>query len=223
MSRFALGCVLFVAILLTAACGGGSTNTTQQLRVVMASPDAPAVDVMINGSQVATSLQYRNSTTYVPVTVHAQQVEIVEVSNSKSLFQQTVTVPASANQTLLVTGPVAHLQGVLLTDGGATTTTANGEVRVVNASATMGAADVYITSGGGFAGSTPVASSLAFGQSSGYQAEAIGDYDVFMTAPGTSNVLLDTGLLALTQSQLQTVVALDAAGGGFTYIVLTDQ
>jgi hypothetical protein len=178
---------------------------------------------MINGSQVATSLLYRNATAYIPVSTKAQQVQVVEVSNSSSLFQQTISVPAGTNQTLLVSGPVSHLQGILLKDGGTTPGTSNGAVRVVNASPSMGAADVYITAGGSFAGSTPVGTNLAFGQSTAYQVEAIGNYNVFMTAPGTSSVLLNTGLLALTQSQLQTVVALDAVGGGFTYIVLTDQ
>lgn len=224
MARFVSAGVLFLSIIFTLGCGAsGSGSTTQQLRVVMASADAPAADILINGSEVATSLLYRNATGYIPVTTHPQRLQVVEVSNSSSLLQQTITVPSGADQTLLVTGPVSHLQGVVLTDGAKTQGTSAGQVRIVNASPTMGPADVYITSGGGFSGSTPVAKNLAFGQSTGYQVEAIGNYNVFLTAPGTSNVLLNTGVLALTQSQLQTVVALDAVGGGFTYIVLTDQ
>jgi len=53
--------------------------------------------------------------------------------------------------------------------------------------------------------------------------QSIGDFQVFMTQPGTRNVYLNTGPLDLTQSQFKTVVAVDALGGGFNFIVLTDQ
>ena len=118
------------------------------------------------------------------------------------------------------------MQSLLLTDGTTTTTTttATGQVRVVNASPTMGPADVYIVNAGSsIGGTTPVAAKLAFNQATSYQSEAIGNYQVFMTQPGTTNVYLNTGPLALTQSQFQTVVAIDAIGGGFNFIALTDQ
>jgi Domain of unknown function (DUF4397) len=195
--------------------------------VVVASPDAPAVDVLINGTAVATSLVYRNSTGYVPVSTNPQNVEIQTVSNSSTIFQQTVTVTAGGYETLIITGSTAHLQSVLLTDGstGSTiTTTGDGNVRVVNASSIMGSADVYIVNAGtGLGGATPVAKSLAFGQVAGYHTVAIGNYQVFLTAPGTTNVDLNAGPLALTQSQFQTLVALDGIGGGVSYTVLTDQ
>ncbi|PYV48111.1 MAG: hypothetical protein DMG92_14540 [Acidobacteria bacterium] len=195
---------------LTIGCGGGGggSQTTQQLRVVMASPDAPAVDILIDGVQVATSLVY--------------------ISNSTSIFDQTISLTASANLTLLLTGPASKIQEVLLTDGSktTTTTTGTGKVRVVNASITMGPADVYIVNAGtGLAGATPVATSLSFDKNTEYESVPTGGggYEVFMTSPGTTNLLLDTGALALTQSQFQTVIALDATGGGFNYIALTDQ
>jgi hypothetical protein len=103
-------------------------------------------------------------------------------------------------------------------------TTGDGSVRVVNASPAMGDSDVYIVNAGvGLNGSTPVVTSLPFNQTTGYQLTAIGNYQVFMTAPGTTNAFLDTGPLALAQSQFQTVVAVNGRNGGFTYIPLTDQ
>lgn len=228
MARPALAAALCVGLLFAVGCGGsGSSSTTQQLRVVLASPDAPAVDVLINGSEVATSLAYKNATGYLPVNTKPQRVDVQEVSNASPILQQTVTVPASANQTLFVTGPTAHVQGLLLTDGSTTSTTVttgDGNVRVVNASDVMGPADVYIVNAGaGLAGATPIAKSLAYGQVVGYESVAIGNYDVFLTAPGTTSVYLHTGPLALTQSQYQTVVALDGVGGGVSYLALIDQ
>jgi hypothetical protein len=208
-------------------CGSSKSNTTQQLRIVMASPDAPLVDILIDGKQVATALAYTNSTGYLAVKSVGRLIQVLTVSNSASIFKQTISVTASANQTLLLTGPASKMQSLLLTDGSTTTTTiatGTGQVRVANASPTMGPADVYIVNAGSsIAGTTPAAAKLDFNQATSYKSEAIGNYQVFMTAPGTTNVYLNTGPLELTQSQFQTVVALDAIGGGFNFIVLTDQ
>jgi len=219
-----------VGTLFAVACGGGgssSSGTTQQVRVVMASPDAPPVDILIDGGQVATSLAYRNFTSYTPVKTGQHRIEAIRVSDSASIFQQTVAVGASANLTVLITGPAAMTQGLVLTDASTTSTTVstgNGYVRVVNASPAMGVADVFIVNAGaGLNGATPASSSLPFNQTTGYQLTAIGNYQVFMTAPGTTNVFLDTGPLALAQTQYQTVVAVDGRNGGFTYILLMDQ
>ena len=217
---------LCLAIVFTTGCGGGSSDTTQQLRIVLASPDATPVDILIDGTQVATSVAYTNSTAYLAVKTGSRHIQALTVSNSTSVFDQTISLTASANATLLLTGPAAKMQFLLLTDGAtnATITTGDGKVRVVNASQTMGPADVYIVnSGANLAGAKPVSSALAFGKATDYALETIGDFQVFMTQPGTTNVVLDTGPLDIAQSQFKTVVALDAVGGGFNFIVLTDQ
>jgi hypothetical protein len=218
---------LCLGIVSMIGCGSSNSSTTQQLRIVMASPDAPLVDILIDGKQVATALAYTNSTGYLAVKSGGRQIQVLTVSNSTSIFKQTISVTASANETLLLTGPASKVQSLLLTDGSTTTTTiatGTGQVRVVNASPTMGPADVYIVNAGSsIAGTTPTAAKLDFNQATSYHSEAIGNYEVFMTAPGTTNVYLNTGPLELAQSQFQTVVALEAIGGGFTFISLTDQ
>lgn len=228
MRRWVLASLLVAGIIFACACsGGGSSSTTQQLRIVMASPDAPRVDILIDGTQVATALGYMNLMPYIPLRLGARRVEAVTVSNSKPVFQQNVSVQSGANQTLFLTGPVSAIESLQLTDGNTTSTvvaTGDGEVRVVNASTTASAADVYIlTAGSSIVGAKAVASKLPLNQATGYQPEAIGDYEVLLTAPGTTSVLLNTGSLALTQGQFQTVVALDDPNGGLTYLVLTDQ
>jgi trimeric autotransporter adhesin len=215
-----------VAMVFMIGCGDGGSSTTQQLRIVMASPDAPPVDILIDGTQVATALAYTNSTAYLTVKAGQRRIQVLRVSNSTPVFDQSISVSGSSNQTLLLIGPVSKVQPMLLTDGASNTTIGTGQskVRVANASPSMGPADVYIVNAGtSLAGATATSSNLAFNQSTGYESEMIGDFQVFMTQPGTTNVYLNTGALDSTQSQFKTVVALDAVGGGFNYIVLTDQ
>jgi len=217
-------CLLCFGTLFTIGCGGGSSSTTQQLRLVQGSPDAPKMDILIDGSQVATSIAYTNVVSYLTVKSGTRRIQALAVSNSSAIFDQKISVGSGGNQTLVLTGPSSNIQPVLLTDSGTTSTTGDGQVRVLNASTTMGAADVYVVSAGSsIVGATPVTTKLAFDKDTGYKPAVIGTYNVFLTAPDTINVNLTTGPLALTQSQNQTVVALDGASGGFTYLVLTDQ
>jgi hypothetical protein len=80
-----------------------------------------------------------------------------------------------------------------------------------------------VQAGTGIGGVQPVVAGLAFDKDTGYKLTAAGNYQVFMTTPGTTSALLNTGPLNLTSGQDQTVIALDDPSGGFTFALLTDQ
>ena len=226
MRRLAwLWLALFSCItLFSTSCGGSGSSSDAMLRLVQASPDAPPVNVLIDAQSVAVDLAYGNDTGYLSVKPGSRHIQVVPVSGGAAIFDQTVSFTSSSTQTLLLTGPAAGIQPVMLSDTAPTIVANSGNVRVVNASATMGAADVYIVpAGSSIAGVTPVKAGLTFGQSTGYQLTLAGNYQVFMTTPGTTRALLSTGPITLTASQNQTVVSLDGPSGGFAYVRLTDQ
>jgi len=216
---------LCLGIFLSTGCGSsGSSSSTAQLRFFQASPDAPHANVLVDGASVATNLGYGNSTGYISVKSGSRHIQIVPVNGSSPILDESLSISSGANQTLLLTGPAASIKPVVLTDGGTKVTTGEGYVRVVNASSTMGPADVYIVAAGtSIAGLKPVVGKVAFDKDTGYQLTAAGNYQVFMTAPGTTNAFLSTGPIDLTASAHQTSVALDSVSGGFTYALLTDQ
>jgi hypothetical protein len=216
---------LCLGIFLSTGCGSsGSSSSTAQLRFFQASPDAPHANVLVDGASVATNLGYGNSTGYISVKSGSRHIQIVPVNGSSPILDESLSISSGANQTLLLTGPAASIKPVVLTDGGTKVTTGEGYVRVVNASSTMGPADVYIVAAGtSIAGLKPVVGKVAFDKDTGYQLTAAGNYQVFMTAPGTTNAFLSTGPIDLTASANQTSVALDSVSGGFTYALLTDQ
>jgi hypothetical protein len=214
---------LCLLVLFSAGCGS-SSNTTVSLRIVQASPDAPACQILIDGASVASNAVYGNNTGYQSVKVGSRHIQLIPVSGSSAIFDQSISVSSTADQTLFLTEPSSAIKPVLLNDGGTTSTTGDGDVRVINVSLGITAADVYIVPAGtGIAGVKPVASNVGFDGDTGYQLTAIGNYEVIFTTPGTVSVLLDTGPLGLTQGQNQTVLALDGTSGGFNYTVLTDQ
>lgn len=214
-----------VLVLLATGCGLSSgSGADAQLRLLLASPDAPQVNLLVDGVSLAGNLGYGNATVYLQIKPGSHHLQVVPVGGGSPIFDQTMSLATSTNQTLLLTGPAAGIRPVLLNDAEPAVVVNEAYVRVVNASATMGAADVYIVpAGGGIGGVQPVTPGLAFDQNTGYKLIVDGNYEVFMTTPGTSNALLSTGSVSLTSAQNQTVVALDGVSGGFQFALLNDQ
>ena len=222
---------LCVSVLFSSGCGSSSSSTnTAQLRVFHGAFGVFALNILVNGTTVAGNVNYGAATAYLTVTSGSIHVQAVPVSGGSPILDQTLTIAASAHQTILITGTRSNVHADVLTDGGTTAVSGSGYVRVVNASNTMVASDVYIVNPTtGLTGAMPVTKSpLAFGADTGYQVFPLGGYEVFFTNPGTVIVNLATGPLDLTSSgsltsTTQTVVAFDAISGGFTYIVFSDQ
>ena len=215
---------IFWAILFAVGCGGGGSSDTGQLRFVQASPSAPHVDLLIDGVTQSSNLAYGNSSGYITVKAGSRHLQAVPVNSTSPLLDLSVPITSSGNTTVLLTGPGSSVKSLVLTDGGTTSSTGNGYVRVVNASVSMGPADVYIVAAGnGINAATPAATNLALNEDGGYTLTPAGSYEVFMTSPGTKSILLDTGPINLTSAQNWTLVALDGASGGFTFELLQDQ
>jgi len=212
---------LCLVVLFSVGCGGSSSSDTAQLRVFYGATGASSVNVLIDGSIVAGNLNYGAATDYLTVKAGSIHVQAIPVSGGSPVLDQTISIPASAHQTLVVTGASSSA----LTDGGSTAVTGDGHVRVFNASNSMGSSDVYIVNPGtGLTGATAVKQGLAFNTDTGYQAFPAGNFEVFMTVPGTATVNLATGPLNLASTGTnETVIVFDSASGGFTYILLTDQ
>ncbi len=209
------------------ACGGGGSSAgTANLRFIQGSPDAPPVNYLVDGATQSSNLLYGNASTYASVKSGTRDVQIIPVNATKALLAQTVSLADSANETLILTGPVAQLKPLVLNDGTTSGTTSSNNVRVVNISIAMGPADIYIIpAGGSLSGATPVAKALDFDQNTGYvgTGSTSGNFDVYITKPTTQNVYLSTGSLNLSTSQKQTILVLDSPSGGFTFTLLTDQ
>lgn len=221
--RFVIAAIFWTAIFIT-GCGSNSSSKTGQLRFMQASPSAPHVDVLIDNVKQGSNLAYGNATGYLTVKIGNRRLDAEPVNSTSPILDISVPITESGNTTVLLTGSTGNITSLSLTDGGTTSTTGDGYVRVVNASVSMGAADVYIVpAGSGINGVTPVATGLALNQSAGYHLTPAGNYEVFMTSPGTSSILLDSGPINLASGENWTFVALDGAGGGSSFSLLKDQ
>lgn len=216
---------LGLGILCSVGCGSSSRSSsgTANLRVFQGSPDAQHADVLVDGKQVSTDIAYGGNSGYISVNSGSRHVQVVPTGGSAPIADQTLTLASNSNQTMVITGPVASAKTVVLTDAGTTAAAGDGYMRVFNASNSVGPADVYIVvAGASIVGIQPVVSSMAFDKDTGYKLLPAGNYDIFLTAPATTNAYLNTGSINLPASANQTVVTLDNNAGGLTYALLTD-
>lgn len=217
---------LFLGIAFCIGCGSSSSSSdTAQIRVFQGAAGVSAVNILVDGTLQAANLNYGAATDYLTIKTGSIHVQAVLASDGSSVLDQSFSIASGAHETLFITGTSSSVTSTVIGDGGTTTVTGNGHVRVFNGSNTMGSSDVYIVNPGtGLTGATPAAKNVGFGSDSGYQAIPAGNYEVFLTAPGTTVVNFASGPLNLASTTTnQTVVVFDAAAGGFTYILLTDQ
>ena len=80
------------------------------LRIVHASPDAPAVDVLVDGQPAAQNVAFGSATEYAPLAPGDHQVQVVPTGGGEPLIDQPVTLAGGTAYVLAVVGPAAGLQ-----------------------------------------------------------------------------------------------------------------
>jgi hypothetical protein len=213
---------LAMALLASLAVAGCSDDddpaapgTTAQLRVVHASPDAPNVDVLVDGAAALTNVPFRAASAYLAVPAGARNLRVRATGTATVVIDQSATLTAGRAYTVLATGRVASIAPLVLEDDLTNPAAGNVRVRLVHASPTAGNVDIYVTAPtADIATAAPTLSNVAFRAASGYLEVPAGTYRVRVTPAGTKTVAIDVNNVTLAAGQIRTAVAVDAAGGG---------
>jgi hypothetical protein len=219
-----LTALLVGATLFTSACGDDPHHS--RLRVVHASPDAPNVDVAVDGKTVLTDVPYETASNYLTVNSGARHVEVRATGTTTDVIDANPSLARNTDYTVLAVDFVANIAPLVLTDDNAAPSAGNIKLRVVHASPSAGPVDIYVVAPGTDINTvTPTLSNVPFKAASDYLSVPAGSYEVFVTPTGSKTVAIDSGSLTLTAGQIRTAVALDAPGGGvpLTAIVLSDR
>jgi hypothetical protein len=170
----------------------------------------------VDSSTVATGVAFGAASSYASTSSGSHTIQIQ--ANSATLFNQTLSL-SSGNNTVLATnsGPT------VFTDNKTTPSSGNIQIRVINASTSLGTADVYVVAPGiDISTVNPTFSALAYQSASSYATVAAGSYQVEFAQAGSKNVLINSNAISFSAGQIRTAVALDSPSGGFTTAVLSD-
>lgn len=214
------------------SCGG----THASVRFVLASPDAPNVDVAVDGKIVATNLPFTSvspGTGYLTLAAGNRLIEVRTTGTTTDLVNASnVGFSSHLQYTAFFTGLVTAqppTQAIsLVTDDNSAPQSGNIKLRVFHASPSGSARlDIYIVAPGtDITNLSPNISALAYQQASSYQSVAPTSNEVIMTATGDpAKARLIDQTYTLAAGQIRTLVVLDVAGGGAlspTPLVLAD-
>lgn len=201
--------------LLTTGCGSSNAN----VRLMNAFVGQSSLDLLLANKSVITGVTYGGASGYTATSSNSTSLQIEATGNSNALLNQGVNLQSGAYSTVLATNTSA----IVLSDDHSAPASGAIEIRVVNASPTLGAADVYIvTPGTDISTVSPAVSSLTYQSSSGYIPMNVGSYEVIFTQAGQKFAFIDSNSLSFSAGQIRTVVGLNGQNGGFTTSVLSD-
>jgi len=196
-----------------------------RIRVVHASPDAPNVDVLIDGAQVVTNAAFTESSSYLDVDAGSRVLRVEAVGTNTAAITTTLNAVGATDYTVIAANRLASIEPLVLTDDNTAPTAGNIKLRVVHGAPGAPNVDVYITAPtADLATATANFSNVAFRGFSPYVSVPAGAYRVRVTTAGTRTVVIDSGTLTLTTGQIRTAIARDITGGGapFGLILLSD-
>lgn len=212
MTRFyrtAIAGLTLASLLLVSALPALASDEAR-IRVLHASPDAPAVDIHINDQMVEGlgNVPFGTISDYISVPADTYNVKVYATGTTTDpVIDANVDVMAGTSYTIAAIGALADITAEVLTDNPAMDYD-NAQVRVVHFS--PDAPNVDIAPDGGDA----LISDLAFPDNSGYAALPAGEYDLEVRIAGESTVALDLDPMTLDAGTAYSVFAIGMAGGG---------
>lgn len=223
-------CVYALATLAFASALALAQPSSGRVRVVHASPDAPAVDIYVNGSIVLENLPFREYSEYLPLPGGTYSVDIKVTGTSTLVRNVPITVANGKDYTAIATGYAAAsgpgFDVVWLEDDNSLPPDNGVKFRVVHTAPGAPAVDVYVTTPfEALAARSPVLASVPFKAASGYLAVPTGLYQARVTPAGAKTVAIDSHRLVTWNNMIRTIIAVDNKGGGgpFDLIILPDR
>jgi len=203
---FALVTILVLALATTALAAG---HTKANIRVVHASPDAPAVDILVNDSIKAfENAPFTGITDYAELDADTYNIKVVPSGAMEPVvIEADLPLMEDKDYTVVAVGLLADIEPLVLEDNNAMPAAGKAHVRFVHASPDAPAVDIAVTGG-------PVLfSNIPFKGIGDYLPVDAATYDLEVRLAGTETVALSVPGVMLDEGNVYTIFAMGLAGG----------
>jgi hypothetical protein len=209
MSRIArLTTLIGTAALALAIAAPVAAADDAMVRVLHASPDAPAVDVKVDGANVLTNVPFKTISDYLTVPGGTYNIKVCATGTDTCVIDANLTFAAGTKYTVAATTNLASIEAQVITDAPAPTESKT-QARVVHFSADTPAVDVLTQDG-----SAKVVENLAYPNATGYLTLDPGSYDLKVCATADNTVCpLDPPALDLASGTSYSVFAVGSLEG----------
>jgi len=193
---------------------------TAKVRVLHASPDAPAVDIYANGAEILSDVPFGVISDYLEVPAGEYQIQVFVASpdpaTEGAVIDAMLTFAAGTMTTVAATNDVATIEAQVIIDAPAPVADM-AQIRVVHFSADAPAVDIAPD------GAEPIVAALAYPTATDYLTVPAGDYDLEVRPAGTMDVALQLDPVTLAAGNSYSVFAIGSlAGGTLTAVVAVD-
>jgi hypothetical protein len=173
------------------------------VRVVHASPDAPTVDIILDGTPVSSKLDidYQDASAWVeiPANTYDIAVEANLPGDDANVLALSATLAGDQTYTIIAIGSVAQgtLEALLVENTLIAVTEGNVRAQVVHAAPNAPEVDVYVTAPDTVLSTEQPLATLAYRAFTGQVEVPAGDYQIRITPAGSTTVVFDSGALSL--------------------------
>jgi hypothetical protein len=202
-----------VAALALTAIAPVAAADNAMVRVLHGSPDAPAVDVYVNGSKVGAplaDLAFGELSNYVSLPAGTYAIKVCATADATvcPIDVPALALAAGTHYTIAATSLLASIEAKVVVDAPAPVADKT-QVRVVHLSADTPAVDVLTQDG-----ASKVVTNLAYPDATGYLSLPAGSYDLKVCANADNTVCpLDPPALALSNGTSYSVFAVGSLQG----------
>ncbi|MCB0215299.1 MAG: DUF4397 domain-containing protein [Chloroflexi bacterium] len=180
-----------------------------RVRVAHASPDAPAVDILVDDALAFSNAAFGAITDYAELPAGTHTIKVVPTGAAEPVvIEAELTLAAETDYTVAAAGLLAEIAPLVLVDDNRQPAAGQAHVRFVHASPDAPAVDIAVADGG------PVLfANIAFGEVGAYLPVGANRYDLEVRLAGTDTVALTVPGLKLEAGKVYTVFAMGLAGG----------
>ncbi|TQQ81329.1 DUF4397 domain-containing protein [Halonotius terrestris] len=183
--------VLSASAVLPAGTALADSGETAGLRVAHASPDAPAVDVYVDGAKAVADLEFGSVTDYLEVPTGDREIAVNVAGTETTVFGPVTVTLAAEDYSAVALGEVTSDDTTftvsLLQDTNGANLDDEARIRAVHASPDAPAVDVTVNDG-----ALTVFEDLAFGESSGYAVVPAAEYNIEIRPAGGGDPVFET-------------------------------
>jgi hypothetical protein len=179
-----------------------------KVMIIHASPDAPAVDLLLDGTKLnSAGVNFTDNTAYLTAAAGTRVLKVNVAGTTTTALQANLPVVNGKNYSVFAIDSVSKLSGLVLEDNLAAPASGKAHVRFIHLSPDAPAVDVAVTGGG------VVFGNKSFKDATSFTPLDANTYNLEVRLAGTSTVVLPLPGIALTAGKIYTVYAKGFVGG----------
>ena len=171
-----------------------------QLRIGHFSPDAPAVDIHVDGEPLLEGVSFGTLGDYVDVDAGSYDVEIVPAAGGDAVLSATLDLESDVSYTVLAVNALADIEALVLTDDQPVVDAGDARLRFVHTVPDAPAVDIW-------ADDAALFENVAFGEGSAFATVDADAYDIDVRPAGADDDVLSLAGVGLDDATSYTMLA----------------